>query len=360
MQDSPLSRWLSPLMAFCLSLVIIVTLAPSVGIQIDRQFDFWLLWLGSMVILALPICYLEIALARRSKTTALNALSHLTRDADASARWRLVGWLAVVFIPFLAGGILSHLSLLLPQFTQFNVAPSFIQAGLAVLVFALSFIPRQILLLLTGMGVILSLILAQVTGTETTAWHWTSIEFKEWGNATVLALVASGLGMGLYWQTSLQQASQSQHASSTALPIWFAQLLAVVAFGFMSIQHTLPMWAWAVAAIMASALLIQLAREQLAQRQIALPLQWIILVAAVLVWMIPNLQQFFVLAMLWGLLLCLIYAIFAGWIMKISHLRKSMNFSNELFYNLWRIAVRIILPLAIIVAMISVIGQLFA
>lgn len=361
MQDSPLSRWLSPLMAFCLSLVIIVTLAPSVGIQIDRQFDFWLLWLGSMVILALPICYLEIALARRSKTTALNALSHLTRDADASARWRLVGWLAVVFIPFLAGGILSHLSLLLPQFTQFNVAPSFILAGLAVLAFALSFIPRQILLLLTGMGVILSLILAQVTGTETTAWHWTSIEFKEWGNATVLALVASGLGMGLYWQTSLQQASQSQHASSTALPIWFAQLLAVVAFGFMSIQHTLPMWAWAVAAIMASALLIQLAREQLAQRQIALPLQWIILVAAVLVWMIPNLQQqFFVLAMLWGLLLCLIYAIFAGWIMKISHLRKSMNFSNELFYNLWRIAVRIILPLAIIVAMISVIGQLFA
>ena len=67
MQDSPLSRWLSPLMAFCLSLVIIVTLAPAVGIQIDRQLDFWLLWLGSMVILALPVCYLEIALARRSK-----------------------------------------------------------------------------------------------------------------------------------------------------------------------------------------------------------------------------------------------------------------------------------------------------
>jgi SNF family Na+-dependent transporter len=63
--------------------------------------------------------------------------------------------------------------------------------------------------------------------------------------------------------------------------------------------------------------------------------------------------------MLWGLLLCLIYAIFAGWIMKISHLRKSMNFSSELFYNLWRIAVRIVLPLGIVLAMISVLGQLF-
>jgi hypothetical protein len=54
--------------------------------------------------------------------------------------------------------------------------------------------------------------------------------------------------------------------------------------------------------------------------------------------------EFNILLMLWGLLICLIYSIFAGWIMKISHLRKSMNFSNELFYNLWRIAIRIVLP----------------
>ncbi len=45
------------------------------GIQIDRQLDFWLLWLATMLILALPVCYLEIALAKRSKTTALQALS---------------------------------------------------------------------------------------------------------------------------------------------------------------------------------------------------------------------------------------------------------------------------------------------
>jgi len=35
-----------------------------------------------------------------------------------------------------------------------------------------------------------------------------------------------------------------------------------------------------------------------------------------------------------------------------------MNFSNELFYNLWRIAVRIVLPLSIIFAMVAVIGQM--
>ena len=120
MQDNAMSRWLSPLMAFCLSFIIIATLAPIVGIQVDRQLDFWLLWLGTMLILALPICYLEIALAKRSKTTALNALSSLTRDADASQKWRLVGWLAVVFIPFLAGGMLSNASQLLSNHATFE------------------------------------------------------------------------------------------------------------------------------------------------------------------------------------------------------------------------------------------------
>ena len=40
-------------------------------------------------------------------------------------------------------------------------------------------------------------------GSTLQPWHWTSVEFKRWGNATVLALVASGLGLGLYWQNSV-------------------------------------------------------------------------------------------------------------------------------------------------------------
>ncbi len=59
-------------------------------------------------------------------------------------------------------------------------------------------------------------------------------------------------------------------------------------------------------------------------------------------------------------MICLIYAIFAGWIMKISHLRKSMNFSNEAFYNIWRIAVRIgITACRLYWRLVAVIGQLF-
>jgi sensor histidine kinase YesM len=114
-----------------------------------------------------------------------------------------------------------------------------------------------------------------------------------------------------------------------------------------------------VATVAGVALLLQLAREQLAQRQIMLAVQWAILVAAVLVWAIPSISVIFnIVLVLWGLVICLIYTIFAGWIMKISHLRKAMNFSNELFYNIWRIAVRIVLPLSILLAIVSVLGQL--
>ncbi len=354
-----MSRWLSPLMAFCLSFIIIAGLAPSLGIQIDRQIDFWLLWFGTMFILALPIAYLEIALAKRSKTTALNALSSLTRDADASQRWRIVGWLAVVFIPFLAGGVLFNIGQVTVQNTAFAAQSNIAFIILAILALALSYLPRQILVILTAATVIISLILANVFGTALQPWHITPIEFKEWGNATILALVASGLGLGLYWQTSFLQIQQQENSTKTALPIWIAQLIAVIAFGFFAMSTQIPAWSMTIAAVVAAALLVQLAREQLLQRQISIVIQFIILLVALLIWAIPNVANILnPVLMLWGLVICLIYSIFAGWIMKISHLRKAMNFSNELFYNLWRIAVRVVLPVSIVVAIISFIGQL--
>ncbi|MCU4323373.1 SLC5/6 family protein [Acinetobacter schindleri] len=359
MQDNAMSKWLSPLMAFCLSFLIIATLAPITGIQIDRQLDFWMLWLATMLILALPVCYLEIALAKRSKTTALQALSSLTREADSSQRWRVVGWLAVVFIPFLAGAMLNHASNVV-SIANLEVQQPVILAGLAIAALLLSLIPRLILMGITTVGVIASLVLANVMGTALPEWQVTPVQFSEWGNATVLALVASGLGMGLYWQSSLTAVKQQDVATKTVLPIWIAQLLAVIAFGFFAVKAEVPAFALIAAIVAAAALMLQMAREQLQQRQINVIIQWVIVAVATLVWLIPNITPVFNnLLILWGLVISLIYALFAGWIMKISHLRKSMNFSSEAFYNIWRIAVRVVLPVSIIVAIIAVLGQWF-
>ena len=359
MQDNAMSKWLSPLMAFCLSFLIIATLAPITGIQIDRQLDFWMLWLATMLILALPVCYLEIALAKRSKTTALQALSSLTREADSSQRWRIVGWLAVVFIPFLAGAMLNHASNVV-SIANLEVQQPAILAGLVIAALLLSLVPRLILVGITTVGVIASLVLANVMGTALPEWQLTPVQFSEWGNATVLALVASGLGMGLYWQSSLAAVKQQDVATKTVLPIWIAQLLAVIAFGFFAVKAEVPAFALVAAIVAAAALMLQMAREQLQQRQINVIIQWVIVAVATLVWLIPNITPVFNnLLILWGLVISLIYALFAGWIMKISHLRKSMNFSSEVFYNIWRIAVRVVLPVSIVVAIIAVLGQWF-
>jgi len=165
--------------------------------------------------------------------------------------------------------------------------------------------------------------------------------------------------MGLYWQSSLPALKQQDAATQTALPIWIAQLFAVIAFAFFAANAAIPSFTFVVAVVSVSALLLNMAREQLLQRQLNIVIQWLVILAAVFIWAIPAISPIFnTLLMLWGLVICLIYAVFAGWIMKISHLRKSMNFSNELFYNLWRIAVRVVLPVAIILAIISIIGQL--
>lgn len=357
MHDNAMSRWLSPLMAFCLSFIIIATLAPILGIGAERQLDFWLLWLGTMLVLALPITYMEVALAKRSKTTALNALSGLTRDADASAQWRLVGWLAVVFMPFLAGGMLFNASNMLTQFNEISHLAVF--AGLAVAALALSLAPRQVIVILTLLGVVASLGLSIVLGEQLPTWQFTALEFGEWGAATVLALVASGLGLGVYSQVSLSQVKQSDAATTTVLPIWIAQLLAVGAFGFFIANSQIPALAFVVSVVTGSALLLSLARQQLAERQMVAPIQWAVVAVALLIWAIPMLAGVFNIALLvWGLIICLIYAIFAGWMMKISHLRKALNFSSEATYNLWRIAMRIVLPLSILVAMIALLGKL--
>ncbi|AOA59089.1 hypothetical protein [Acinetobacter larvae] len=357
-----MSRWLSPLLAFCLSFIVISALAPSLGLQVDRQIDFWLLWLAAMLLLALPLTYLEVALAKRSKTTALNALMSLTRDADAAQHWRVVGWLAIVFIPFLAAGILSSATALLAQHVPLNWPHSYMMLGAIVLAVLCSYIPRQLLVVLSTVAALAALLLSNtMSGPALTPWHVSALEFGEWGNATILALVASGLGLGVYAQSNLTTLQQQPRATQTAVPVWIAQLLAVIAFGYFSLQVEYAGFSLAIAALLAAALLIQLAQQQLAERGIALWLQGIVILLAMLIWAIPHAPTVLTsILMLWGLVICLIYAIFAGWIMKISHLRKAMNFKSEISYNLWRIAVRIVAPMAILMAIVSFVMRVLA
>lgn len=355
-----MSRWLSPMMAFCLSFMLITTLAPAVGISFDRQLDFWALWLVTIFILALPLTYLEFALVKRAKTTVLNALLSLTRESDVSINWRLIGWLSVIFMPFLAGAMLANIGHNTLTLAQFGLSETLLFLGLAVCAAIFSFFPRQILIVLSIVGVITSLITSHFFGLNLETWHVTPLVFKEWGSATVLALVASGLGLGIYAQANIQEVNNQEKTSTFVLPLWIAQLLAVIAFGFFAVQSQVPAFTMLVTVLFGSALLLQFAIQQVQQRGLNPIIQYMVAFAPMFLWAWTNAIDYLnLVVMLWGLLICLTYAIFAGWMMKVSHLRKALNFNNEMIYNLWRIGVRVVLPLSIIVAMVSVISGLF-
>jgi hypothetical protein len=89
---------------------------------------------------------------------------------------------------FLAGAILAHLGMAASVAVGLGFSPQILFVGLAIIAFALSFIPRQILLILMVLGVVISLIsslfLAQPTtsgtghplslknGVVPQFWHW--------------------------------------------------------------------------------------------------------------------------------------------------------------------------------------------
>ena len=98
-EKMPLSSWLQRIPGWLVAVLMVLLLsswfAPG-GQQIhQQQLDFWLAWLGCMLLLAWPMTLLELALARRSQNSPLAAFGPLTREADSKPVWRGIGYLAV-------------------------------------------------------------------------------------------------------------------------------------------------------------------------------------------------------------------------------------------------------------------------
>ena len=341
------------------------------------EIDFWLLWLLAMVLISLPIIYAEIALAYRSTEAPLAGMQKLTREADASPLWRSFGWLAaLVSIIIAALGISTAAIELLAALAEINSSPAIpafaVAAGLMVIAVLLSLLGGMSLPL--GLGLmIIGLAIGLANGLPQINFAMTNISLGEWSSAVALALVSVGAGTGLYWfgqhttdkqHLTLLKANQPQDRQATAisynatrrvLPIWFLQLIVgVIALliSGLSLPVIGKLLYWAGVLFVVSYLL-HFSVQQLAHKFGLLGgLGLTLLLSLILVISLPT-------SWLVGLLVIissvavLLLSVFAGWQMKVSHLRKSLNFTNEGFYNLWRIAVRIIVPLALILALIG-------
>lgn len=365
-------RYASYFMAALLPLLLFRFFASaSIG-----EIDFWLLWLLAMVVVALPVVYAEIALAYRSSESPLAGMQKLTREADASAVWRSFGWLAALVAIVIAALSLSAASSnLLSALAELNSAadiPLFaVGAGLMVIAVLLSLLGAAPLPIGLGLMVIGS-VLGVTNGLPQISFAMTDISLSEWARAVALALVSVGAGTGLYWfaqylnhnqaltATSAQGASQPRsaaiyRASRLVLPIWLLQLGVGIMALFISGLNLSPVAQilYSVGVLFVVSFLLHYAAQQLAHKfgglislVLTLVLGIILVIAVPTAWLVGVLVIISSIAVL-------SLSLFVGWQMKISHLRKSLNFASEGFYNVWRIAIRIIVPLALVLALLG-------
>jgi len=346
------------------------------------EIDFWLLWLLAMVLVALPVVYAEIALAYRSVEGPLAGMQKLTREADVSPIWRSFGWLAALVSILIAALVISGASTgILSALTELNSVPdvpSFaVAAGLMVIAVLLSLLGVTPLPIGLGLMVI-GLLLGFANGVPNAGFAMTDISLTEWARAVALALVSVGAGTGLYWfgqnlvskqtvtaveatnqQANNRAATREYRATKLVLPIWVLQLLIGVVALFtsgMSLPPIGQLLYWGGVLFVASYLLHYSTQQLTHKFGLLVSLIITFAVALLLVVAIPTAWLVGILVIISSIAVLLL-SVFAGWQMKISHLRKSLNFSNEAVYNLWRVAIRLVVPLALLLALIGWVMQ---
>ena len=374
-------RYASYFIAALLPLLLFRWFAPaSIG-----EIDFWLLWLLAMVLVSLPVVYAEIALAYRSVEAPLAGMQKLTREADASPIWRSFGWLAALVSILIAALVISGASTgILAALTELNSAPAIpdfaIAAGLMVIAVLLSLLGVAPLPIGLGLMVI-GLLLGVANGLPNIDFAMTDISLNEWARAVALALVSVGAGTGLYWfgqnlvtnqvatavdtdninaqKPARSRATIEYRATKLVLPIWILQLIVgVVALSISGmVLPPIGQLSYWIGVLFVASYLLHYSTQQLAHKfglLVSLVLTFVL--ALLLVVIIPTVWLVGLLVIISSIAVLLL-SIFAGWQMKISHLRKSLNFDNEACYNLWRIAIRLIVPLALLLALIGWVMQ---
>lgn len=363
------NRFASLFIAALLPLLLFRWFVPSPASQID----FWLMWMLAMVVVGLPLLYAEIGLAHRSQKIPARGIQELTRQADTSTIWRSFVWLTVLLSLVIAGLSIDAVSANLLEATS--------QLGLSVEVphFALGVIMVVIagmLSLLGGGSLVASLaliavafIMAIVNNLSSLTLIMTEPSLGEWSRAVILALVSVGVGTGLYWFNNPLISRDPNHsaeigkntreiATKTVLPIWLTQLVIGSVALIFSTGNFAPLTTiiYAFGVLAASAYFMHYASTQIATLFQRFGI-WIATVVSslltILLVVVATPKVLSIVLVVVSMISALILAIFSGWQMKISHMRKSLNFSSEALYNVWRVVIRILVPLLIIVAVVG-------
>lgn len=350
-------------------------------------------WALGLVLLTLPLLLLELMLGRRARRSPLAGLAFLTREADARRFWRAAAWgaalaalLGLATVALIAGGSINFLAadlgLVGPAVAQLSSAGLVWPLGtgsLFILAAGLSLLSadKRALFMLGALIVVLVLVtLAALAGRgmAATIYGPAPLTAAAWQAALRLSLLSLGGGFGVLWLAGMRlprEVSLGRFAlAALAVHLLLAALLLAalapfVAAALVNAQTGLQVtvsghsaWLLLVAAILLGLLLLLLLAEpvllRLREQGLApLPAALLVFVAgaalAEAVWFLGRAEGLQGLARLLGALLLAVLlglSVFGGWAMKISHARKELALPAEAVYNVWRVAVRLLVPLA--------------
>ncbi|STZ00809.1 Uncharacterised protein [Moraxella lacunata] len=356
-----LSRYTVFFVASALPLLFAHQIAPSMA----HELDFWLLWVVAMLVVGLPVLFAEFALSARSGDNVWLGMQKLTREADAKMTWRAFAGLSVLVALLISATMTARIGAGLHQhLPQLNLSvPSIgLSAGAMIIALILSLLktrPLMIGVALVIVGGLISLFdggLASGVSVPT----MTAVSLSEWARAVSLALLSVGVGTGLYWFTGGRLAEQTMSQThkkpltGLILPIWLTQLI-FGAFALLVGSAFVTPNAFVVSSIgmlLISAFLLYYAIGQLKVRfglinGVAMGVSLAMILSALPAGVGLNIL------LLVSLVAVVVLSVFSGFAMKISHLRKTFNFKSEGRYNIWRVLVRIGVPLAILLAVIG-------
>lgn len=370
-------------------------------------FAFMAAWLLCLALLALPLLLQELMLGRRARRSPAEGLAVLTREADAARGWRASGWgmllaalLGMVAVALLAGGSVNFLARELElvdgtvQVTQ--GAGWVLPLGAAVIILlasGLALLPaskRLLAILLFLLPVLFLLMVSSLSGLSMAALLYPvkALSLADWQAAARLALLGTGAGLGVIWVGGMSLPATARlgrlalgwlllHAVlGFVLLLALAPFVAVEQINASMAMEIVPTGAavWMLlsallllsifaVALLAEPLLAWLAEKGLERLPAVLLAFAVALLLALVIWFAlgaaavkPLLQGLAILV----LLILLGQSVFAGWAMKISHARKELNLPAEGIYNLWRVAVRILLPLVLLWVLSGLVSGLFA
>lgn len=353
-------------------------------------------WGLCSLLFGLPLLLTPLLLGRRSRRSPLEGMAFLTREADVPRFWRapawgsaLLGLIAMAAVALVAGGSLNFLAHDLRLVSDSLLAASHSGAvlpigsgSLMLLAAGLSLLAPGKRALLLSLGMLLILVLLAVaalagSGTAAALYQPTPLSADSWRAAMGLALCGTGAGAGLIWISGMQAPREGGLGG-----LGLAALIAYLVLGLLLLLALAPfvaamqanaggeplqivptgpaVWMLMPALILAALLAVQLLAEPLlfwlAEKKMP-RLQAVVLVFVLatllseVVWYVggPAGLELLLKALAFVLLLVVLgLTVFAGWVMKVSHARKELALPNEGLYNLWRVAVRIALPLAML------------